>query len=100
MIEQLPLRGAYYRASLGHAWADAEHLLADVVDTVRENTWAVIAAQPRDKGKQAPRRPKAIKRPGQPEEDRIGDRGERSVTDVITYLDSLSSANGKGVVRP
>jgi hypothetical protein len=91
MVEHLPAGGAYYRATAGHGWAENEYLLAEVLDAVRENTWAAFAVAPRQKGQPPPKKPKRVKRPGEREPSRLGDRGERSTEEVIAWLDSLSA---------
>lgn len=85
LVQQLPPGGALYRAVNGHGWLDAEYLLAQLLDDVRRIPTAVIRAA----GGKA-RDPKPIKRPGEKQPDRLGDRGGRSTEDAIAYLDSLS----------
>ncbi|WP_370944004.1 hypothetical protein AB5J62_33525 [Amycolatopsis sp. cg5] len=69
----------------GHSWTDVEYLLAIVADRLAENTF-VTGRGAQMKGLH---RPKPLPRPGEEEKGHIGDRGERSTEDVVTYLDSF-----------
>lgn len=87
MVQGLPPRGAYYQAVNGHGWDDLEYLLAQLVDDVRRIPGAIY----RGAGAKNVQDPKPMKRPGQSAAGRIGDRGDRSVEEVVAWLDSLSA---------
>lgn len=83
LVENLPPTSARQRHLNGHTWADLEYLLAIIADRMGENTAATVKVAG---GKS--RAPKPLPRPDKPR-DRIGNRGDASVDDVVAYLDSL-----------
>ncbi len=83
LIEHLPPTSAFHRTVHGHAWTDVEYLLAIVADRLAENTMVTG----RGAGMKGLRRPRPLSRPGEPDKDRIGDRGDVDAADVIAYLD-------------
>lgn len=88
-MQNLPPRGALYRALNGHTWHDQEYLLAQILDDIRRIPTAVFRAA----GGKA-KEPKPIKRPGEKPQGQLGDRGGRPVDEVMAYLDSLSATKG------
>lgn len=82
-IEHLPPNNARDRHLKGHSWTDLEYLQAIVVDRIGENTAATVKVAG---GKS--RAPKPLPRPDKPR-NRVGDRANASVEDVVAYLDSL-----------
>lgn len=85
LVQNLPPRGATYRAAHGHAWHDTEYLLAQLLDDVRRIPVAVFRAA----GGKA-KDPKPIERPGDKPRNQLGDRGGRPVEEVIAYLNALN----------
>jgi hypothetical protein len=86
LIEHLPPGGAFYRAVKGHGWTEGEYLLADLVDATQRVSHSVYQAQA---GRKRVRMPARYPRPGEKTGTTVGDRGERSTEDVLSYLDSL-----------
>lgn len=84
-MQNLPPRGAVYRAVHGHGWHDLEYLVAQLLDDVRRIPTAVFRAQ----GVKA-KEPKPIKRPGDKPKGQLGDRAGRPVEEVMAYLDALN----------
>lgn len=88
LIEHLPPGGAFYREVKGHGWTETEYVLADLIDVTQRVSHSVFQAQA---GRKRVPQPKRYQRPGEKPEgyDRIGDRGEHSTEEVVSYLDSL-----------
>jgi hypothetical protein len=95
LVEHLPAGGALQRARSGHGWVENEYLLTELLDAIRENTWAAFAVAPRGKGQSPPKKPKRVQRPGEKDTSRLGDRGDRSPAEVIAWLDSVSATKNK-----
>lgn len=90
LVEHLPPDGARARFLRGHAWTDDTYLLAITADRIAESTAATVRALG---GKAS--RPKPLPRPGK-DGNRTGDRGARSTTEVVSYLDSLKPIDRGG----
>lgn len=90
LVQNLPARGAVYRAVHGHSWHDLEYLLAQLLDDVRRLQVDVYRAAGNTKARYG----KPIKRPCEKPKAQLGDRDGRPVEDVVAYLDSLSATKG------
>lgn len=86
LVQHLPPTGALARSRRGHAWSDAEYLLANVVDAVQFGAYAVVGAHGAK-----PKKPQAQPRPEdqQRSRQRTGDRAGVSTEQVVSVLDSL-----------